>query len=151
MAGGGGERRQEGRGDWREPLRGGQLRLRSLRLSSLPLSSCPPPAPWPGVDAITAKGLSSTCPKERGCLSAGWSSRHGKLPLRFLPLDRVLPTPRPHPPTGLRMPLLFWRTDSPHPGVLKGPQTLIAEVSWVSDATPLQVHTLNLDPQNFRM
>ena len=70
--------------------------------------------------------------KERGCLSAGWSSRPGKSPLRFLPLDRVLPPP----PLTSECPYCFGEQTAPTPGFLKGPQTLIAEVSWVSDATP---------------
>lgn len=133
--------REEVEGAWRGR---GQLRLRLLLLSRRPLGSSPPPTPWPGVD--TSQPRRSAPRAGRARLSASQAGAAGTGAATQAPPARQGAA---HP-TGLRMPLLCWRTDSPLPGLPQRPADGDGKVSWVTDA-PTQIHTLNLDPQHFWM
>ena len=105
----------------REPVRGeGSCILGCCCCSVAPLAPVHPLLPGP-VWTHHSQGAQLPMQKERGCLSARLEQQVRRATTQAPPAGQGPAHPSPPYPPGLRMPLLFWRTESPHPRLPQRP------------------------------
>ena len=99
---------------------GGSCVLGRCCCSVTPLAPVHPLLPG-AVWTHHSQGAQLRVQKERGCPSAGLEQQARRAATQAPPAEQGPAHPSPPNPTGLRMPLLFWRTESPHPRLPQRP------------------------------